>query len=106
MKFPAEKKRFFYRISRCKTNWSCKHAILPAPCRNPYEKNAFYQNSAFLCRALAPKPFEIQIWDWSRMKENSKIFQIILTKKFSNIFFLLILQLKIGCGFFLSRVVF
>ena len=32
MKFPAKKKRFFYPISRCKTNWSCKHAILPAPC--------------------------------------------------------------------------
>ena len=35
MKFPA-KKSFFYPILRCKTNWSCKHAIWPAPCLTPY----------------------------------------------------------------------
>ena len=37
-------------------------------------KSAFQQISASLCRALASKPFEIEIWDWSRLKENLKIF--------------------------------
>ena len=33
---------------------------------------------------LAPKPFEIQFWDWSRMKENLKI---AATEKCSDDFF-------------------
>ena len=32
-------------------------------------KNAFLQISACLCRALATKPFEIQTWDLSKLKE-------------------------------------
>ena len=44
--------------------------------------------SSSLWRALTFKRFELQIWDWSWMKENSKIFENTLKKKFKYIFFL------------------
>ena len=37
--------------------------------------------SVSLWWAITFKPFKIQTWDWSRMKENSKIFKITLTEK-------------------------
>ena len=47
-------------------------------------KIAFLQISASLCRALASKTFEIQTWDWSRLKDFQKIFQNVSLKKSSN----------------------
>ena len=46
------------------------------------------KRSNSLWQALTSKRFELQIWDWSWMKENSKIFENTLKKKFKNIFFL------------------
>ena len=47
---------------------------LPISVSQSLWKKMHLQNSASLCKALAPKPFEIQIWDWSRMKDFLKIF--------------------------------
>ena len=38
-------------------------------------RSAFQQNRASLWKALAPKPFEIKTWDWSRLKDFFKIFK-------------------------------
>ena len=43
--------------------------------------------SSSLWRALTFKRFELQIWDWSWMKENSKIFKNTLKKKVHKDFF-------------------
>jgi len=45
------------------------------------------KRSSSLWRALTFKRFELQIWDWSWMKENSKIFENTLKKKFTKFFF-------------------
>ena len=39
-----------------------------------------YRPVFFECASLAPKPFEIQTWYWSRMKDFLKIFQNDLTE--------------------------
>ena len=55
-------------------------------------KNRFHNSirekefSVSLSWAITFKPFEIQTWDWSRMKENSKIFKITLTEKWLKVF--------------------
>ena len=49
------------------------------------------KRSSSLWRALTFKRFELQIWDWSWMKENSKIFENTLKKKVQNNFFSLFL---------------
>ena len=67
---------------------------------NPIEKWAFLQKRGSLWQALSPKWFEIQTWDWSRMKENSKIFKISWTKKFWIDFLCLFHLATKGCGFF------
>ena len=55
---------------------------------NPYVKSAFQQNRASLWKALAPKPFEIQTWDWSRLNDFLKINENISFKKnFIHFFF-------------------
>ena len=46
-----------------------------------HERKKFKIISVSLWWAITFKPFEIQTWDWSRMKENSKIFKITLTEK-------------------------
>ena len=53
---------------------------------NPYVKRAFQQNGPSLWKALAPKPFEIQTWDWSRLKDFSKTFENVSIKKSFNHF--------------------
>ena len=41
----------------------------------------------FSCRALATKPFEIQSWDWSRLKDFFKnLSNVFFEKKFELIF--------------------
>ena len=45
------------------------------------------KRSNSLWQALTSKRFELQIWDWSWMKENSKILDNTLKKKFENIIF-------------------
>ena len=48
---------------------------------NPYIKSAFQQNRASLWKALAPKPFEIQTWDLSRLQDFFKIIENVFSKK-------------------------
>ena len=45
------------------------------------------KRSYSLWQALTSKRFELQIWDWSWMKENSKIFKNTLKKKVHKDFF-------------------
>ena len=49
----SRKKYYFYPISRCKANWSCKPAILPAPCLNLKKSN---QNKELFTQTLVPFP--------------------------------------------------
>ena len=53
---------------------------LPISISQSLYKNALLQISASLYRALAPKPFEIQAWGWSRTKDSLKIFESDLTE--------------------------
>ena len=63
------------------------------------------QNSGWLWKAVTFKRFEIQTWDWSRLKENSKIFKIAWTKKFLMIFSAFFVYEWRGASFLLIRVV-
>ena len=45
------------------------------------------KRSSSLWRALTFKRIDLQIWDWSRMKENLKILKIIFDKKVKKSFF-------------------
>ena len=68
------------------------------------KKKPFLQNSSSLWQALTPKPFELQTWDWSRMKENLKIFKIISRKKhWKHSFHLIFLKNKKEGQFFYCR---
>ena len=68
---------------------------------------SYAQNSGWLWQAVTSKRFKIQTWDWSRLKENSKIFKITSTEKSLNNFFCLFYQPMKRCVFFfLIRVVF
>ena len=68
--------------------------------QNPYIKNAFQQTRAFLWKALAPKPFEIKTWDWSRLKDFSKISKNIPIKKNYNYLLYPLYQRQERCVFF------
>ena len=69
-------------------------------------KIAFLQISASLCRTLASKPFEIQTWDWSRLKDFFENFSKCLFQKKFKLVFVRVLWIdnKVRL-FFLSRVV-
>ena len=61
---------------------------------------SYAQNSSWLWQAVTSKRFKIQTWDWSRLKENSKIFKITSTEKSLNNFFCLFYQPMKRCVFF------
>ena len=61
---------------------------------------SYAQNSGWLWRAVTSKRFKKQTWDWSRLKENLKIFQITSTEKSLNNLFCLFYQPKKRCVFF------
>ena len=66
---------------------------------------SYAQNSGWLWKAVTFKRFEIQTWDWSRLKENLKIFKIAWTKKILIIFSVFFVYKWRGASFFLIRVV-
>ena len=66
----------------------------------PYKKNAFQQNRGSLWKALAPKPFEIQTWNWSRLKDFLKIFENVSFFKKLCFFLYLPVNEKKGVSFF------
>ena len=47
---------------------------------------------ASLWKVLAPKPFEIKTWDWSRLKDFSKAFEKVSIKNFFYLFLYLFYQ--------------
>ena len=61
-------------------------------------KIAFLQISASLCRAIASIPFEIQTWDWSRLKDFLKILQNVSIENGSNCFLYLFCELISRCA--------
>ena len=60
----------------------------------------FWKEVIHFWQAVTSKRFELQIWDWSWMKENSKIFENTLKKKFKNIFFSVLLWTNKKYSFF------
>ena len=66
---------------------------------------SYAQNSGWLWYAVTSKWFEIQTWDWSSLKENSKIFKIIQTKKFLTMLSIYSSNQWRGASFFIIRVV-
>ena len=76
--------RFLLRISIYLNKnfaFSFSQSLLYKKCNPYYIKNAFQQSRASLWKALAPKPFEIQTWDWSRLKDLLKIFKNVSFQK-------------------------
>ena len=73
---------------------------LPISVSHSICKIAFLQISDSLCNAPPSKPFEIQIWDWSRLKDCSKIFKKIFFENSENYFLYLFYQLVNRSVFF------